>query len=173
MVWGFGTRAVDRVSNDYPRLIALSHPQLRPEITAEAIRQYSQWFVDVVDLEENSFKTLPIRDVLHVDFPDLRYIASINKGDYLQDILSTGSFLVDEQFVLTFDFLTRDKKFVNLMRTSLRQLEAAYGLPVDVEFTIEIIPNYPYPDYKLNILQCRPLSQREDDNAVTIPQRYC
>jgi hypothetical protein len=37
MVWGFGTRAVDRVSNDYPRLIALSHPQLRPEMTAEAV----------------------------------------------------------------------------------------------------------------------------------------
>ncbi len=169
MVWGFGTRAVDRVSNDYPRMIALSHPQLRPELSAEAIRQYSQWFVDVVDLEENSFKTMPLRDVLHIDFPDLRYIASINKGDYLQDILSTGSFLADEQFVLTFDFLTRDKKFINLMRGSLRELEAAYGLPVDMEFAIEIIPNYPYPDYKLFILQCRPLSQRTDENDVTIP----
>ncbi|MEJ2752873.1 MAG: PEP/pyruvate-binding domain-containing protein, partial [Chloroflexota bacterium] len=33
MVWGMGTRAVDRVANDYPRMIALSHPQLRPEMT--------------------------------------------------------------------------------------------------------------------------------------------
>ena len=32
MVWGMGTRAVDRVANDYPRMIALSHPQLRPGI---------------------------------------------------------------------------------------------------------------------------------------------
>lgn len=170
MVWGFGTRAVDRVANDYPRLIALSHPQLRPEMTADAIRQYSQYFVDVVDLEENSFRTLPIREVLHADFPDLRYIASVNKGDYIQDILSTGSFLVDEQFVLTFDYLTRDKKFVNLMRTALRQLEEGYERPVDVEFTVEIIPDYPYPDYRLNVLQCRPLSQRQDENVVSIPQ---
>ncbi|NCF65034.1 MAG: phosphoenolpyruvate synthase [Chloroflexi bacterium] len=170
MVWGFGTRAVDRVSNDYPRLIALSHPQLRPEMTAEAIRQYSQWYVDVVDLKDNSFKTLPIREVLHTDFPDLRYIASINKGDYLQDILSTGSFLTDEQFILTFNYLTRDKKFVGLMRSALRRLEEGYGLPVDVEFTVEIIPSYPYPDYKLYVLQCRPLSQRKDDNGVTIPR---
>ncbi len=169
MVWGFGTRAVDRVANDYPRLIALSHPQLRPEMTAEAIRQYSQYYVDVVDLEENSFKTLPVREVLHADFPDLRYIASINKGDYIQDILSTGSFLEDEQFVLTFDYLTRDRKFVNLMRTALRQLEEGYGLPVDVEFTVEITAGYPYPDYTLNVVQCRPLSQRQDDDAVTIP----
>jgi hypothetical protein len=26
LVWGLGTRAVDRVGNDYPRLVALSHP---------------------------------------------------------------------------------------------------------------------------------------------------
>ena len=30
LVWGLGTRAVDRVGNDYPRLIALSHPLLYP-----------------------------------------------------------------------------------------------------------------------------------------------
>ena len=30
LVWGLGTRAVDRVGNDYPRLVALSHPLLRP-----------------------------------------------------------------------------------------------------------------------------------------------
>jgi hypothetical protein len=39
LVWGMGTRAVDRVDNDYPRLIALSHPQLRPETDAKSIRQ--------------------------------------------------------------------------------------------------------------------------------------
>ncbi|MBK7893980.1 MAG: hypothetical protein IPJ90_03650 [Anaerolineaceae bacterium] len=33
VVWGMGTRAVDRVDNDYPRMISLSHPQLRPEAT--------------------------------------------------------------------------------------------------------------------------------------------
>ncbi|NHZ71768.1 MAG: hypothetical protein GWP17_01625, partial [Aquificales bacterium] len=31
MVWGLATRAVTRASSDYPRMIALSHPQLRPE----------------------------------------------------------------------------------------------------------------------------------------------
>lgn len=169
LVWGFGTRAVDRVDNDYPRLIALSHPQLRPEMTADAIRQYSQWFIDVVDLEENSFKTLPIRDVLKSDFPDLRFICSINKGDYLQDILSTGIQMAGEQFVLTFNYLTRDKNFINLMKHMLQKLEEGYGLAVDVEFTVEIVPDYPYPQYKLHVVQCRPLSQREDEDEVTIP----
>ena len=33
LVWGLGTRAVNRVANDYPRLVALSHPQLHPDPT--------------------------------------------------------------------------------------------------------------------------------------------
>jgi hypothetical protein len=157
------------VSNDYPRMIALSHPQLRPETSAQAILQYSQWYIDVIDLETNCFCTLPVQDVLGRNTEHLRYIASISKGDYLQDILSLGSLDAGDQFVLTFNYLTRDRKFISLFRTVLSRLEKAYQRPVDVEFTVEIIPNRPYPGYKLNILQCRPLSQRREDAAVTIP----
>jgi hypothetical protein len=170
LVWGFGTRAVERVSNDYPRMIALSHPQLRPETTAQAIRQYSQWYIDVIDLGTNCFCTLPVEDVLQHDRENLRYIASVNQGDYLQDILSLGSLTDDDQFVLTFNYLTRDRQFIDLFRTALSRLERAYQRPVDVEFTVEVLPSRPRPDFKLNILQCRPLSQRQDDGAVAIPR---
>ena len=50
LVHGLGTRAVDRVGGDYPRMVPLSHPQLRPEITADQIRRYSQRQVDVLNL---------------------------------------------------------------------------------------------------------------------------
>lgn len=170
MVWGLGTRAVDRVENDFPRMIALSHPRLRPETTARAIRQYSQWHIDLIDLEDNAFKTLPVREVLKPDYPDLRYIASLDRGDYLQEIMAAGMVHPTDRLVLTFDPLTKDQKFVKLLRTALQRLEHTYKTPVDVEFTIEIIENYPYPDYKLHILQCRPLSQRdEEETAVAIP----
>ncbi|MCA9961296.1 MAG: PEP/pyruvate-binding domain-containing protein [Anaerolineales bacterium] len=169
-VWGLGTRAVDRVENDFPRMIALSHPQLRPETTAKAVRQYSQWHVDVIDLEENTFKTISVRDVLHADYPELRFIASLDKGDYLQEIMGAGMVTPQDRFVLTFNNLTKDQKFVKLMRTALQRLESAYSVPVDVEFTVEIVPKYPHPDYTLHILQCRPLSQRTDESAVVIPQ---
>ncbi len=170
MVWGLGTRAVDRVENDFPRMIALSHPRLRPETTARAIRQYSQWHVDLIDLEDNAFKTLPVREVLKPDYPDLRHIASLDKGDYLQGIMAAGMLTPNDKLVLTFDTLTKDQKFVKLLRTTLQRLERTYRTPVDVEFTVEIVENYPYPDYKLHILQCRPLSQREEEQtAVSIP----
>ncbi len=169
IVCGMGTRAVDRVDNDYPRMISLSHPQLRPESTAAAQRQYAQWYIDLVDLETNEFTTLPVDEVLHRDFPGLRYVASQDKGDYLQRILSLGSLDKDEQFVLTFDALTRDRNFVTLMRTALERLEAGYRTPVDMEFTVEVLPGRPYPDYRLNLLQCRPLSQRESEDLIDIP----
>ncbi|MBE2198953.1 MAG: PEP/pyruvate-binding domain-containing protein [Anaerolinea sp.] len=168
-VWGLGTRAVDRVEHDFPRMIALSHPQLRPETTAKAMRQYAQWYVDVIDLEENTFKTLHVRDVLRTDYPELRFIASLDKGDYLQEIMGAGMVTSQDQFVLTFNNLTKDQKFIKLMRTALHRLETTYMVPVDVEFTIDIVNQYPYPEYKLHILQCRPLSQRSDESAVVIP----
>ncbi len=169
IVWGVGTRAVDRVDNDYPRLISLSHPQLRPESTPQAQRQYAQWYVDLVDLEQNKFTTLPIGQVLNRDFPDLRYIASLDKGEYLERILSVGALDTNDRFVLTFEALVRDRKFVTLMRTALTRLEEGYKTPVDMEFTVEILPGRPYPDFKLHLLQCRPLSQRANEETVKIP----
>lgn len=169
IVWGMGTRAVDRVDNDYPRMIALSHPRLRPEATAAAQRQYAQWYVDLVDLEKNEFVTLPVQEVLRPDYPGLRYLASQDKGDYLQRILSVGALDENDRFVLTFDALARDNKFVTLMRSALARLEKGYKTPVDMEFTVEVVPGRPYPDFKMHLLQCRPLSQRQSEDLVEIP----
>src|SRR5690606_19938319 len=121
------------------RLIALSHPQLRPETTPDAIRQYAQWYIDVIDMEDNSFKTLHVLDILDGKYPYLRYIASVHRDDYIQEIVSSGSIRQDDEFVLTFNGLTRDRNFVNLMRSALQRLEATYQRPVDVEFIIDII----------------------------------
>ncbi len=61
MVFGLGTRAVERIGPDYPRMVPLSHPLLRPEASAEEIRKYSQKLVDVLDLKSNSIVTHPGR----------------------------------------------------------------------------------------------------------------
>lgn len=169
LVWGMGTRAVDRVSRDYPRMIALSNPELRPETTAKAIRQYSQHYIDVLDLTENQEKTLPVSTILNPKYPALRYVASVYKDDYLQNILSPTALSEDDELVLTLDYVIKDRKFVRLMRTALSRLEQVYRAPVDVEFAIDIIPSYPYPDYRLIMLQCRPLTQREESEGAVIP----
>ena len=49
VVLGLGSRAVSPPTGDYPRLVPLSHPALRPETTPQAIWRYSQHEVDVVE----------------------------------------------------------------------------------------------------------------------------
>lgn len=170
LVWGMGTRAVDRVSADYPRLISLSHPRLRPETTPKVIRQYSQHHIDLINLKENRFDSLPIDRVLSGNYKFLRYVASVEKEGYIRELVSALDVDDPHDLVLTFDSLTKDQQFTSLMRSALMRLEACYEAPVDVEFTVRIVPKYPKPEYRLFVLQCRPLSQRADGGEVEIPQ---
>lgn len=160
LVWGLGTRAVDRVGNDYPRLVALSHPTLRPSNAPKQIQRYSQQFVDVLDLEKNSFETLPISEVLTPDYPPLRYLAQrYEEGDF--STLRTRVSAQDmKNLVLTFDqFLTRTP-FAGRMRNILRLLEQAYHGPLDMEFTVQLSAlDTPRPKLCIAVLQCRPQSQ--------------
>jgi hypothetical protein len=156
LVCGLGTRAVERVANDYPRMIALSHPQLRPEADVRLIRKYSQHFIDLIDLEDNSLKTLPISETFADDYPALRILASMDKGGYLAPLISRLDVDSGDDLVLTFEQLTHDRQFITLMKAILKKLERCYNCPVDIEFTVEIQPSYPQAGYTVHLLQCRP-----------------
>jgi hypothetical protein len=169
LVWGLGTRAVDRVGNDYPRLVALSHPTLRPSNTVKSIRRYSQQYVDLIDLKDNLMKTLPINEVLQGEYPPLRYIAQVDQEGYFRSIRSR---LVDanpDQLILTFEDLLRRTPFAERMRYILQKLETEYNSPVDVEFTTDVIENKGKPEIKISIIQCRPLSYMKEENRVSFP----
>ena len=170
LVWGLGTRAVERVADDYPRIIALSHPQLRPEVGVKKIRKYSQRFIDLVDLEDDSFKTLPVQDVIADDYPALRYLVSVDKGDYLAPLISRLDADNADDLVLTFEQLTQDKRFITLMKTILTKLERHYKWSVDIEFAVDIQPKYPYAEYTIQLLQCRPLVNYEWMENVGVPE---
>ncbi len=167
MVWGLGTRAVERVGNDYPRMVPLSHPQLRPEAGADQIRKYSQRFVDLIDLQANAFRTLSVANVLQPDHPGIELLASVDKWDYLQPIYAPGA-PGQGPLVLTFSELLKNQEFVTLMRSVLKKLEHHYDRPVDIEFTVEITGERP-PHFILHLLQCRPLSSQEWGESLRIP----
>ncbi len=157
LVVGLGTRAVERTASDYPRLVSLSHPQLRPEVTPKAIRYYSQHFMDVIDLENNALVTLPVKSVLTPDFPSLRWVVSIYDGDLIRPPLSLGLNLDPREFVITFDNLLQSGGFVPLLKTVLARLTENYRKAVDIEFALSISRNEngkPKPIFHL--LQCRP-----------------
>lgn len=166
LVWGLGTRAVDRVGNDYPRLVALSHPLLHPESSAKAIRRYSQQSVDLIDLEDNRFKTLPVEAVLGARYPILRYLVQVDQGDYLAPLrlqFSTGS---NTNLVLTFEEMLRRTPLAARLSTMLQTLEKHYHSPVDTEFTLRIPnPSSPQPEVEISLLQCRPQSHLQENRA--------
>ena len=51
IVMGLGTRAVDRVNNDYPLLFSPENPGFKINQSPSDVRHYSQKYVDVMNLE--------------------------------------------------------------------------------------------------------------------------
>ena len=170
LVWGLGTRAVDRVGNDSPRLIALSHPLLRPTPDQRTMERCSQKFVDLLDLDENIIKTTSIHDILDADYPSLRYIAQISDEGYFSSLRSRLMEKDKGKLVLTFEDLLRRTPFAERMRRFLRILEDSYEYPVDLEFTLDIkVDNKGKPDLHFTILQCRPQSHLAKGKETQIP----
>jgi hypothetical protein len=170
LVWGLGTRAVGRVGDDYPRLVALSHPLLQPDDSAEAIRYYSQHYVDVLDLDENKLKTLPVQDVLSPRYPPLRLIAQLEQDGYF----STPRMLVSQEDIpnlaITFNEFLRRTSFTKCISQILRIVERHYHAAVDLEFTVQIPELHTtQPDVIISLLQCRPQSRLQDTQPVEIP----
>jgi len=160
---------VDRVGNDYPRLVALSHPLLRPETSAKSIRLYSQQYVDLIDLQDNAFKTLPVKEVLGPRYPVLRYLAQLDEGEYLVPIRIMTSSGGNEQLVVTFDELLRRTPLAKRMTQMLQILEKNYLSPVDTEFTLRVVdPDSLRPEVEIVLLQCRPQSHLKD-SEVSLP----
>ncbi|MBI2975345.1 MAG: PEP/pyruvate-binding domain-containing protein [Chloroflexi bacterium] len=158
MVLGLGTRAVERVADDHPRLAALSHPTLRPETTPAAIRRYSQRFADVIDLAGNALTTVPVRDLLGLDYPHLPWVAAVDQGDTVLPLFSLGPQLSPDQLVLTFDNLLQRGEFVPLLKNVLATLNHHYQVPVDVEFAVTFSGRSPERQLTFHLLQCRPQS---------------
>ncbi len=164
IVPGLGTRAVDRLGDDYPVLVAPGQPGLRVSVTAEEIARYSPAKADVINLETNAFETIDVRELLRTHgsaIPLVRQIVSVLDGDRLQRPSSLLDFERADLRV-TFEGLFRDTPFLARMRTLLTVLEERLGTPVDIEFASDGTDLY--------LLQCRPQSASDIDGPAPIPR---
>ena len=162
LVYGLGTRAVDRTDDDYTRLVALNAPLRRPESNFEEVRRFAQRRVDFIDLDANQ--------VVSGRFDEIAPDAS----DLLPLDLLASEETPDPRSrrpparTLTFDRLLSETPLVADLREILHALETAYGCPVDIEFTVNFLAR---EEYRLNLLQCRPLQVRGwDDVAAPRPE---
>lgn len=163
MVLGLGTRAVDPVESDYPRMVPLSHPTLRPEVEPARIRKYSQKLIDVINLEARRVETIPYVDLFgRIDYPDLYYALSSYANEHMAAPMYKTQTVALRNSIITFENFLTKTPFVPLMKKVLRKLEEAYGHPVDVEFA--------WDDDRLYILQCRSLAVGEKISRVVLPE---
>jgi len=167
LVMGLGTRAVDRIAGDYPRLVNLSHPQLRPEVMPKDIRYYSQHFIDALDLEQNTLTTLPVEAVLGADYPSLRWLVSVDDGETVRPPLTIGPGIDPAQLILTFEGFLQRGGFVPSLKTILTRLAQQYERPVDIEFAVSLAPAADKPTFTFHLLQCRPQNQWSADSRDT------
>jgi hypothetical protein len=164
LVLGLGTRAVDRVGSDYPRMVPFSHPRLRPEVTAGQIKKYSQKQVDVLNLKTGQTETVDFRTLKDkTPHPDFFYAVSVDRDGHLAPPMFKTQDLSAGESCLTFENFLEKTPFVGLAKRILSQIESAYGRPVDIEFA--------WDENKFYLLQCRSLSTRKEIERVKIPEK--
>ena len=153
LVYGLGTRAVERVDDDYTRVVALNAPQRRPEPDFEEVCRHSQRRVDFIDLEADTLRSGYFDDLLN----DAREVPIDLFTSLDEQALRDGRI----HRILTFDKLLAESGFVADMRQLLKVLETAYMRPVDIEFAVNFIDEQ---TYRINLLQCRPLQVQGTHN---------
>jgi pyruvate, water dikinase len=163
LVMGLGTRAVDRVGGDYPRMVALGAPTLRPDSSAVEIIKHSQKSIDVINLESNRFESISLATLLEQNehIPMLDKIVSIRRENELYTPPGTIFDASPEDMCITFDKLLKNTPFAERVLKMLRELENALEHPVDVEFVCD--------GEKFYMLQCRAQQQSAESARVVVP----
>ncbi|MFA5256375.1 MAG: PEP/pyruvate-binding domain-containing protein [Candidatus Omnitrophota bacterium] len=164
IVFGLGTRAVNRVEGDYPRMAALDNPLRRPYAEKDDIRRFSQHEVDIIDTKENIFKTIPFEKLI----TEKAYssLSQLVEKDYEAERMMNGRGPDKEYWLLTLDNVLRNNILTNSFTKILKSLEEDYDYPVEIEFTTNFTKD---GNFKINLLQCRPLQTRGPGHKVDIP----
>ena len=156
IVFGMGTRAVDREADDYARLLDMAKPLAPPKVAYGDEYKYSQHKADVIDLKNNRFDTVEIAKLSKADFKTDSYLFMEPDAPTRARYREMGvDYPVPD--IVNFDKLLRRTDFTEVMTKLMHDLSEKYDYPVDVEFACNFRPDR---EYRINLLQCRPLQTR-------------
>jgi len=165
IVPGLGTRAVDRMGNDYPILISPKRPNLLVNTLVEERVKYSPRFMDVINLETRMIETVDAAQLIKKYFDNIPRVTDVISIHDHGRLVNTFNIMVDPEkadIVVTFQNLFEKTDFLEKIKRILGLLEEKIGVPIDVEFASD--------GEKLYILQCRPQSQSRGIERKPIPK---
>ncbi len=166
LVMGLGTRAVGRVGNDYPRMVPLTDPSLRPEKDPREILKYSQKQIDLLNLDTRQLETISVQNaenVFHMN--EITPAMSLFKGSYMLDAWfdkrETDRLVVTMNEVLRGPFPKKYKQLLEILHRN-------WGMHVDTEFAVDYNPETKH--MTIYLLQCRPLAMNRQMAPVELPE---
>ena len=159
LVFGLGTRAVDRSDDDYTRLVSLSTPKRRPESSLDDQIDHSQRRMDVIDLQGSGLISQSVEQIVADcgDFPVEHFIDRFRKT----------------MPWVTFNGLIKNTGVIADLAEMLRVLADAYQDEVDIEFAINFLPD---GRHRIHLLQCRTFqvqknAARGGEDPANVPGR--
>ena len=167
LVFGMGTRAVDREADDYARFIKLDAPTAPPMVAYGDEYRYSQHKVDCIDLKNNRFTTVPLEAL---DKRSMRTDVSL----FLEPDSATatrfremGLYNESVPDILNFRKLLARTDFAQVMKQIMAIVAERYNYPVDVEYACNFSPD---GEYRVNLLQCRTIQTHGLGQAGVMPK---
>lgn len=167
LVFGLGTRAVDRVDGDYPRIVALDNPLRTPLVDYGEQQKFTQHKVDLLSLKDNTLTNKNLAEVLACDIKTDKKLFAEPDSERINRLRELGHAGKTVPWLLNFHGLFKKTDFSVFMRDMLALLAKIYDYPVDIEFTANFTPD---GGYKVNLLQCRPLQTKGLGKAVVLPE---
>lgn len=166
LVFGLGTRAVDRHDDDYTRIVALNAPLKRPQVSADEVHRYSQHIVDIIDIAKNMPVSVPFQRVAGAT-PGLPLALFADRDLEMEERAEQHGMKEVFSWMLTFRSVLADTELVADMRELLAAVAGAYRYPVDIEFAVNFLKN---GEYRINLLQCRPFQVRTAPASGGLPE---
>jgi predicted nucleotidyltransferase len=165
LVPGLGTRAVDRVGDDFPILAVPGQPGLRSNASVDEVLRYSPQVADVINLETNRFESVDLADLLREagdEYPLVDKIFSVYRDGMLN---KTSRFMMDptrDDLVADMQGLLADTDLIPKMHALMTTLANYLGTPVDIEFA--------HDGEDFFLLQCRPQAMTGESAPAPIPR---
>jgi len=167
LVLGLGTRAVDRVENDYPRIVSISDPLVKPLSEMKDIKRFSQHYVDLLNLDKNQIQTVTLPELIGNDLNVQLELLGTRDTEISDRKEEAAGKPAQESWVLTFDNFLSVTPFTGVMERMLKTLEDRHMNPVDIEFTVNFNRT---GELQINLLQCRPFHTLGKGPGISAPE---